>query len=207
MRDKTREEILKEVEERIKVMVKGLLESIMREERAMYLEEHPTKANGYYTRDLLTLVGPVEDLRVPRVREGEFYPKILPYRRHTSLELSEAILALYAAGVSTRAISRFLEGLYGAFDSPLSITRLTEVAEGEVRTWRERPLDEEHYAVFLDGTFLSVRRGKSAREPVYMALGIKPDGRREILGFWMFEQKGRAPRTGRKCSRTFGGGA
>ena len=190
MRDKTREEILKEVEERIKAMVKGLLESIMREERAMYLEEHPTKANGYSTRDLLTLVGPVEDLRVPRVREGEFHPKILPYRRRSSLELSEAILALYAAGVSTRAISRFLEGIYGAFYSPQSISRLTEVVEGEVRARRERPLCEECYAVFLDGTFLSVRRGQSAREPVYMALGIKPDGRWEILGFWLFGAEG-----------------
>ena len=43
------------------------------------LERHPTKANGYYTRDLLTLVGPVEDLKVPRVREGDFHPRILPY--------------------------------------------------------------------------------------------------------------------------------
>ncbi|MDR5704238.1 MAG: transposase, partial [Armatimonadota bacterium] len=70
MPNQTRQELLKQVEERIKAMVKDLLEAIMREERAMYLEEHPTKANGYYTRDLLTLVGPVEDLRVPRVREG-----------------------------------------------------------------------------------------------------------------------------------------
>jgi len=78
MRDETREEILKEVEERIKTMVKELLEALMKEEREIYLESHPTKANGYYTRDLLTLVGPVEDLKVPRVREGDFYPRILP---------------------------------------------------------------------------------------------------------------------------------
>ncbi|MEM4531394.1 MAG: transposase [Thermofilaceae archaeon] len=96
MRDKTRKEILKELGEQIKV--KELLERLMQEERALYLVEHPTKANGYYTRDLLTLAGPLEDLKVPRVREGEFHPKILPYRRRTSLELSEAILALYAAG-------------------------------------------------------------------------------------------------------------
>ena len=63
----------------------------------MYLETHPTKANGYYTRDLLTLAGPLENLKVPRVREGDFHPQILPYRRRASLELSEAILTLYAA--------------------------------------------------------------------------------------------------------------
>jgi hypothetical protein len=67
MRQKTCEEILKEMEERIKTMVKELLEALMKEEREIYLENHPTKANGYYTRNLLTLVGPVEDLKVPRV--------------------------------------------------------------------------------------------------------------------------------------------
>ncbi len=60
-------------DERIKLMVKGLLESLIKE-RKIYLEDHPTKANGYYTRDLLTLAGPLEDLRVPRVREGDAAP-------------------------------------------------------------------------------------------------------------------------------------
>jgi transposase-like protein len=55
-------------------------------------------------------------------------------------------------------------------------------------------LSEEYYAVFLDGTFLSIRRGKTAKEPVYMALGIKPDGRREILGFWLFGAEGESAR-------------
>ena len=106
---KPAEEILEELEERIKTIAKELLEAVMREEREIYLEDHPTKANGYYTRDLLTLVGPVEDLKVPRVRKGDFHPQILPYRRRASLELSEAILALYALGVSTRKNSAFLE--------------------------------------------------------------------------------------------------
>ncbi len=92
--------------------------------------------------------------------------------------------------MGTRAISRFLEGIYGAFYSPPSISRLSQVVEEEVRAWRERRLDEEYYAVFLDGTFLSIRRGQSAKEPVYIALGIKPDGRREILGFWLFGAEG-----------------
>ncbi len=171
-------------------MVKDLLETVMCEERAVYLERYPTKANRYYTRDLLTLVRPMGDLHVPRVREGDFYPKVLPCRRRTSLELSEAILALYAAGISARAISRVLEGIYGAFYSPQSISRLSQVVEEEVRAWRERRLDEECYAVFLDGTFLSIRRGQSAKEPVYMALEIKPDGRWGILGFGLFRAEG-----------------
>jgi putative transposase len=186
--------MVKAFEAELKELVRGLLEALMREERAMYLETHPTSANGYYTRDLLTLVGPVEDLKVPRVREGDFHPRILPYRKRASLELSEIILALYAVGVSTRKISHFLEGIYGAFYSPQSISRLIQVTEEEVKAWRERPLSEEYCAVFLDGTFLSIRRGKTAKEPVYIALGIKPDGRRESLGFWLFGAEGESAR-------------
>ncbi|MEM4723481.1 MAG: transposase, partial [Candidatus Hadarchaeum sp.] len=106
-------------------MVKELLERFMQEKRALCLAKHPTKANGHYTRDLLTLTGPLENLKIPRVRDGGFYPRILPYRWHTSPELSEAILALYVAGASTRAIFRFLKGIYGAFHSPQSISCLT----------------------------------------------------------------------------------
>jgi putative transposase len=102
----------------LKELVRGLLEALMRVERAMYFETHPTSANGYYTRDLLTLVGPVEDLKVPRVREGDFHPRILTYRKRASLELSEIIFALYAVGVSTGKISHFLERIYGVFIHP-----------------------------------------------------------------------------------------
>ncbi|MCD6541373.1 IS256 family transposase [Candidatus Bipolaricaulota bacterium] len=182
--------MVKAFEAELKAMVRNLLENLMREERAVYLETHPTSANGYYTRDLLTLFGPLEDLKVPRVREGDFHPQILPYRKRASLELSEAILTLYAVGVSTRKISAFLEGVYGTFYSPQSISRLIEVTWEQVKAWRERPLAEEYYAVFLDGTFLSIRRGKTAKEPVYIALGIKRDGRREVLGFWLFGAEG-----------------
>jgi transposase-like protein len=90
-------------------MVEGMREALMREEREIYLEPHPTKANGYSTCGLPTLVGPLEDFKVPRVREGVFQLAILPYRKRASSERSLAILVLYAVGVSTRKISAFLE--------------------------------------------------------------------------------------------------
>jgi len=67
MQEKIREKMVKAFEAELKEMVRNLLENLMREERAVYLETHPTSANGYYTRDLLTLFGPLEDLKVPRV--------------------------------------------------------------------------------------------------------------------------------------------
>ena len=186
--------------------MKGLLESILREEQAMYLEQHPTKANGYSTRDLLTLVGPLEDLYVPACGKGISIPRSSPYRRRTSLELSEAVLALYACGVSTRAISRFLEGIYGAFSSPQSISRLTQVEE--VRAWQERPLDEEYYRG-VPGRDLPLhpprenRQGASVHSFEDQTRG--PPG--DPGAFGGLGQKGRASGTGRKCSRIFGGEA
>ncbi len=117
----------------------------------MYLEAYPTKANGHSTRDLFTLVSPGENLRVPRVREGDFPPKILPYQRRASLEILEAILALYAAGVSIRSISCFLEGIYGAFyhltASPTS-PRLwrKRCALGEIVPWTQCSWTERFFS-------------------------------------------------------------
>jgi putative transposase len=115
MQNEARDERVKAFETELKKLVRNLLESPYAGGAGDVLGDTPYKANGYYTRDLLTLVGPVEDLKVPRVREGDFHPRILSYRKRASLELSEIILALYAVGVSTRKISHFLEGIYGAF--------------------------------------------------------------------------------------------
>lgn len=176
MWDRARNQILERFFSELKELIKTLMEKLMLEERELYLAKHPTKGNGYYTRDLLTQYGILEDLKVPRVREGDFHPKLIPYRKRVSLDLPEAILALYATGASTRDISRFLESMYGAFYSPQSISRLTQVTQEEVKAWRNRPLEREYYAIYLDCAFLSVRRGKTAKEPVYVALGLRSDG-------------------------------
>jgi putative transposase len=112
----------------------------MLEERRIYLEETEDYANGFYTRDLLTKYGKVQDLKVPRVRNGGFRPAILPERRRAELDLTSAVITLYAVGVSTRKISQFLESIYGAYYSPQSISRLIKVTEDEVRNWKERAL-------------------------------------------------------------------
>jgi len=178
------QEILDSFQKLVNMLLKKFLEAIMLEEREIYLEETEDYANGFYTRDLLTKLGEVEGLRVPRVRKGGFRPAILPERRRAGLDLAEVVINLYAAGVSTRKISQFLEGIYGAYYSPQSISRLMKVAEEEVKAWKERALSEEYFAIFLDGTLLSIRRNGVEKEPVYLALGIRPDGSREILGFF-----------------------
>jgi len=188
---KLNKEILEIIEEEVKEVVKRVIESLALKERQIYLEEHPSdRGNGYYTRGLITKFGAIENLRVPRVREGDFRPKVLPERRRVSLDLGEVILSLFASGASFRDVSRFMETVYGAYYSPASISRLTEVTTQEIEAWRMRPLAEEYFAIYLDALFLPIRRGFVAKEPVYVALGLHKDGMREVLGFWLFGSEG-----------------
>jgi putative transposase len=180
-----RKEVLTLLQEEIKEATKRIYEKLMEEERRIYLEGNATRGNGYYTRSLLTPVGEIEELRVPRTRDGEFSPAILPYRRRASFELGEVVLHMFASGSSVRDVSNFLYSVYSAYYSPSSISRLINVAEDEIEAWRNRALAERYAVVYLDAIFLPVIRGESEKEPVYVALGVRLDGTREILGYWL----------------------
>ena len=184
-------EIIEFIEKEVKRIVKEMIENLALEERRMYLEEHSeTKGNGFYTRSLITRFGAVDDLRVPRVREGDFRPRVIPERKKASMDLGEVILSLFASGCSMRNISRFMETIYGAYYSPASISRLTDVTTQEIERWRNRSVKEEYFALYVDATFLHVRRGSVEKEPVYVVVGLNWDGTREVLGFWLFGSEG-----------------
>ena len=174
----------------IKDLIKNLLEKLMLEERELYLEEHPTKENGYYTRDLLTLFGPPgRSQSAPGEARGvpPPAPPLPQTHLHRTFRGHPGSLRHWVQHPGHLPV--FGVGVRGVL-LPQSISRLTQVVEEEVKEWRNRPLAREYYAIYLDGTFLSVRRGKSAKEPVYVTLGIRPDGSREVLGFWLFGAEG-----------------
>jgi len=112
MQKKTRDETVKAFERELEGVGAESSGKPYAGERTMYLETQPASANGYNTRDLPTLVGSLEDLEIPRVREGDFHPRILSYRKRIPLELSEAIPAFDAVGLSTRRSPRFWERIY-----------------------------------------------------------------------------------------------
>ncbi len=172
-------------------MVKKALEEMMLEEREEYLKNHPgTKGNGCYTRELRAGLMGIEDLRVPRTRDGNFRSVILPYRKKYTADVEEVIKALFIAGISQRKLAEVLEILYGAKLSASTISRMAEVGLEEVEKWRKRPLEERYAVIFLDATYFSLRRAKISKEPIYVALGIKEDGGREILGWWLGGSEG-----------------
>ena len=135
-------------------------------------------------------MGRVEDLRVPRGREGEFHPAILPRRRSASLDGADAICARYAAGVCTGAIFRFLDTVYGRFYSPKEHLPPHPGGGGRSKSLAGTAVGPRILRHLSRRNFPFASRGGTAKEPVYLALGILPDGRREVLGFWLLGADG-----------------
>ena len=187
------------MEERILVTVKGLWESILREERAIDFEEHPPRPT----------ITPRRTFSLSSALRRTCVSPACGKEKDSPLPASDLLGTLRGHPCSVgpqewgpAPSPASLKGIPGAFSSPPSIFRLTKGVEGEVRAWWERPLCKEHYAVFPDRTFLSIRRGESAKEPVYR--GIGDQARRPLGNPGPVEQKRGAPRTERKCLRTFG---
>ena len=165
-------------------VMKETLEKMIKEERQAYLEENAhTKANGYYLRNLNTPIGKIEGLRVARTRDGGFSSELLPYRKSYMPGFDQLIYALFYAGISTRKIGKVFEALYGMNISHTMASRLTKVAKEEIEKWKERPLEKRYPVIFVDGTYFPIKRGIVSKEVIYVILGIRKDGRREILAY------------------------
>lgn len=175
-----------EILDALKGFCKKILEEMMIEERANYLKENlQTKANGFYSRGLSSMIcGKIEDLHVPRTRDGAFQSLILPKRKvDESIELLSSLL--FKAGVSTRNIESILLKCFGTSISHTSISYLSRVTLEEIKKWKNRQFSKEYAAVFIDAFFFPLKRKTVDKEAVYVALGITPEGRREVLDFWI----------------------
>lgn len=140
--------------------------------------------NGHSIKTVKTESGPVE-IRVPRDRAGTFEPQLVSKHQRRLEGFDEKVLALYASGMSTREIQSHLEELYGTEVSPDLISRVTESVMSEARAWQARPLEAVYPIVYLDALFVSIRDGAAVKKKaVYVALGMRLDGQREVLGLW-----------------------
>ena len=167
--------------------IKHILKKVLQEERTIYLENHPeTKGNGYYARDLQFPFGQLAGLRVPRSRDGGFKSQLLPHRQRALEETQELVRALMMAGVSTRKIGEVFKQLYGMALSPTTVSRLASIAEQEIKLWRHRSLLSRYAVLYLDAVFVvPLKRDRVDKEAVYVALAIREDGQRELLGYWL----------------------
>ncbi len=141
--------------------------------------------NGFYERDLDTSYGKLH-IKVPRDRNGQFDQKLIPdYARRTD-ELETTIITLYKKGITTREISDLIEKIYGHHYSPATMSNISKAVADQVETFHKRQLSERYAVIFMDATYLNVRRDSVAKEPLHVLLGITPDGTREVLDYALY---------------------
>ncbi len=146
--------------------------------------------NGVGGKTVLTDSGEFR-VEVPRDREGSFQPQLLPKRQRRLEGFDQQVIGLYARGMTQRDIRDHLEELYGVEVSPDLISAVTEAVVEELQQWQQRPLDAVYPVVFLDAIRVRIRdEGMVCNKAVYLALGIRSDGTKEVLGLWMQSTEG-----------------
>ena len=141
--------------------------------------------NGVSSKTVLTEEGPLR-IDVPRDRHGRFAPILIPKHERRFTGFDDKIVAMYARGMTMREIQGFLAEQYGTEVSPEFISSVTDAVMAEVTAWQSRPLDPMYPVVFFDALRVKVREDAVVRnKAIYLALGILPDGTRDILGLWI----------------------
>ena len=167
----------------IKEVVKQTFEAIMIAEREVFIKENNGTKNGFYTRNLDTSIGKLEELRIPRDREGKFKTKLIePYKRR-DISLEELILGMFSSGMSAIAVADALETVFELKYSPSTISQISEITIEEINKWKEKRLKSRYTVIMLDGMYLSVRRDIVEKEVVLFVLGIDEEGYREIIDY------------------------
>lgn len=131
------------------------------------------------------------EIGVPRDREAGFEPQLIKKHQRRFEGFDERVIAMYAGGMTVRDIRRFLEEQYGVEVSPDLISAVTESVQGEVKEWQTRPLDRSYALVIFDALYVKIRdEGVVKNKAVYLALGTRMDGRKEVLGLWIGASEG-----------------
>lgn len=146
--------------------------------------------NGVSSKTVLTEDGPLR-IDVPRDRNGHFEPLLIPKHERRFTGFDDKIIAMYARGMTLREIQGFLAEQYGTEVSPEFISSVTDAVMEEVTAWQSRPLEPMYPVVFFDALRVKIREDAVVRnKAVYLALGVQPDGTRDILGLWIENTEG-----------------
>jgi transposase-like protein len=179
----------------LKLFTKNVLETALNEEMTEHLGHEKNRAdsarestnvrNGARSKTVLSDAAGEVGIEVPRDRESTFEPQIVKKRQRRLTGVDEIVLSLYAKGMTTGDISAHFVEIYGASVSKETISRITDKVVAEMNDWTSRPLDAVYAAVFIDAIVVKVRDGQVANRPVYAAIGVTVDGRKDVLGLWM----------------------
>ena len=141
--------------------------------------------NGTSPKTVLTDAGAIP-VKVPRDRNGEFEPKLVPKHARRLEGFNDIVLSLISRGMTTRDVKAHLAAVYKVDISPELISKITDAVLPELREWQARPLDAMYPIMYLDAIVVKVRTdGRVTNRPVYIAMGIDLDGCKHVLGLWL----------------------
>jgi len=185
-----------DIQNKLKSLFSGTLEQILEtemDEHLGYDKHNPSgngsgnSRNGYSTKRISSQFGETE-VEIPRDRNGEFEPQVLPKYQTRGEDIESRVMAMYSKGMSTHDIESHLRDIYGVNASAALISKITDKILPQAVEWQNRPLESVYPVVFFDGIFFKMKReGKIQNTCVYTVLGINSDGHKDILGLWIGE--------------------
>ena len=146
--------------------------------------------NGDYQKTLKTNLGEIT-VNVPRDRNGEFDPKVVPkHESRLSDEIAQVIIGLYSRGMSTTDIQEQIEQIYGVQVDSTSVSNITNTLLESIKEWQSRPLEEVYYVVWMDDISIKIRHNsKVINKTIYLVIGLTQEGKKQVLGMWISENE------------------
>jgi transposase-like protein len=149
------------------------------------VSESTNARNGHTKKQIKTVDGEFT-IEVPRDRESTFEPVLVPKRKTIVDGIENVIVSLYAKGMSNSDIEEQIREVYDFKVSTTVISRITERITGDIHNWQNRPLESIYFIVWMDGISFKVREGgKVINKTIYIVIGLKQDGKKEVLGLWL----------------------
>lgn len=176
---------LKKIQKRgIEKMLEGELDAHL--DYGKHEQSNNTNArNGYGSKKIKTSLGETT-IHVPRDRDASFNPMLIPKRTNMVEGIENVIISLYAKGMSNSDIEQQIQEVYGFDVSTSTISRITDKVTNDIVAWQNRPLEPVYLITWMDGMVFKVREdSKVINKTMYIAVGLRRDGKKEVLGLWL----------------------
>lgn len=179
------ESFLRQLHKRgIEQMLEGELDAHLDYEK--HQRRRDSNARNGKTKKIIKTEYGATQISVPRDREGSFEPQIVPKRSRLAKGIESIVISLYAKGMSNADIEAQIRELYDFQLSTSAISKITDKVSEDILAWQNRPLEPQYLIVWMDGIVFKVRENsRVVKKTIYLAIGLKNDGKKEVLGLWL----------------------